>query len=502
MIFRRNSDGPPHVGRKLVLRAALAGLLVIAMSATAVATTGILEVDRIKNIVVQGRQVVTSPRSPRRTPAARARCCCSAPTSATPTRSRGPQAALGHDPARPRSTRTRSAIAVHVDPARPQGRRSPATASDKINAAFEDGGPRLTVRTIKKLFSDATGKQFPINNVINVNFGGFRRAVNYIGGVYVDVDRRYFNDNTRRPSTTRRSTSSPATRSSRARTRSTTSATATATTTSSAPRASRTSCARSRNRTACASCSTSASASSWRASSAATSRSTRASRQTKDDLLAAAGSGLFLAGSTRRSTRSASPHTTRRTRRSTRDCTSTPTSSDRPCDEFMNAKGSATPRRPSKPTKADQGASRAQGASATSRAAVTGPRAARARGREPGRARRPASSSFPFYFPTLRYTRLALRRHRRRASTRSATSSGKQHRAYRLVVSKGVVGEYYGVQGMTWQRPADPRRPGRACAIVNGRKLRLYYDGSPAAARRVADQARPSTGSPTRSPSR
>ena len=28
------------------------------------------------------------------------------------------------------------------------------------------------------------------------SFGGFRRAVNYVGGVYVDVDRRYYNDNT------------------------------------------------------------------------------------------------------------------------------------------------------------------------------------------------------------------------------------------------------------------------------------------------------------------
>ena len=29
-----------------------------------------------------------------------------------------------------------------------------------------------------------------------MSFGGFRRAVNYVGGVYVDVDRRYYNDNT------------------------------------------------------------------------------------------------------------------------------------------------------------------------------------------------------------------------------------------------------------------------------------------------------------------
>ena len=35
----------------------------------------------------------------------------------------------------------------------------------------------------------------PIHHVVNVNFGGFRRAVNRLGCVYVDVDRRYFNDN-------------------------------------------------------------------------------------------------------------------------------------------------------------------------------------------------------------------------------------------------------------------------------------------------------------------
>ena len=40
---------------------------------------------------------------------------------------------------------------------------------------------------------------FKINHVINVNFGGFRRAVDYVGCVYVDVDRRYFNDNSARP---------------------------------------------------------------------------------------------------------------------------------------------------------------------------------------------------------------------------------------------------------------------------------------------------------------
>jgi len=48
---------------------------------------------------------------------------------------------------------------------------------------------------VQQLFKGVTGKPFPINNVLVVNFGSFKKAVDYIGGVYVDVDRRYFNDN-------------------------------------------------------------------------------------------------------------------------------------------------------------------------------------------------------------------------------------------------------------------------------------------------------------------
>ena len=35
----------------------------------------------------------------------------------------------------------------------------------------------------------------PINHVVNVNFGGFQRAVNRLGCVYVDVDQRYYHSN-------------------------------------------------------------------------------------------------------------------------------------------------------------------------------------------------------------------------------------------------------------------------------------------------------------------
>jgi LCP family protein required for cell wall assembly len=64
----------------------------------------------------------------------------------------------------------------------------PKHGVEKINAAYEFGGPALTLETVKKL----TG--LPINHVINVTFKGFWRAVNAIGCVYTDVDRDYFND--------------------------------------------------------------------------------------------------------------------------------------------------------------------------------------------------------------------------------------------------------------------------------------------------------------------
>jgi polyisoprenyl-teichoic acid--peptidoglycan teichoic acid transferase len=66
--------------------------------------------------------------------------------------------------------------------------RIPGHGVDKINAAYEYGGPALTLQTVKQL----TG--LPVNHVVNVTFKGFWRAVNAIGCVYTDVDRDYFND--------------------------------------------------------------------------------------------------------------------------------------------------------------------------------------------------------------------------------------------------------------------------------------------------------------------
>ncbi len=59
----------------------------------------------------------------------------------------------------------------------------------RINEAYAYCGPRGTLGTVKEL----TG--IPINYMITVNFRAFKRIVDSVDGVYMDVDRRYFNDN-------------------------------------------------------------------------------------------------------------------------------------------------------------------------------------------------------------------------------------------------------------------------------------------------------------------
>ena len=65
--------------------------------------------------------------------------------------------------------------------------------SDKINAAYANGGANMVVKTVKQVLS-TDSRPFEINHVIQVGFAGFRRGIDYLGCVYVDIDRRYFND--------------------------------------------------------------------------------------------------------------------------------------------------------------------------------------------------------------------------------------------------------------------------------------------------------------------
>lgn len=65
----------------------------------------------------------------------------------------------------------------------------PGYGVSKFNSAYTFGGPKLALRVVKQL----TGLR--INHIVNVDFLGFVRAVDAIGCVYIDVDRRYFHSN-------------------------------------------------------------------------------------------------------------------------------------------------------------------------------------------------------------------------------------------------------------------------------------------------------------------
>jgi LCP family protein required for cell wall assembly len=93
--------------------------------------------------------------------------------------------------------RSDTLILVHVDPSQnylsilsiPRDLRVsiPGHGLNKINAAYAYGGPALSIRTVKQL----TG--ININHFVEVDFVAFQDLTNALGGVYVDVDRRYYN---------------------------------------------------------------------------------------------------------------------------------------------------------------------------------------------------------------------------------------------------------------------------------------------------------------------
>ena len=70
----------------------------------------------------------------------------------------------------------------------------PGGGTQKINAAYAIGGPKLTTQVLKDLLG-TRAHPFKINHVVNINFGGFQKVLNRVGCVYSDVDRHYFNDN-------------------------------------------------------------------------------------------------------------------------------------------------------------------------------------------------------------------------------------------------------------------------------------------------------------------
>ena len=93
--------------------------------------------------------------------------------------------------------RSDSLMLVHVDPEEnylsllslPRDLRVkvPGHGSDKLNSAYTYGGAALAIQTVK----DLTGVD--ITDYVEVDFQAFSDLTDEVGGVYIDVDKRYFN---------------------------------------------------------------------------------------------------------------------------------------------------------------------------------------------------------------------------------------------------------------------------------------------------------------------
>jgi LCP family protein required for cell wall assembly len=459
----------------VLLRALIAGLLTIALSATAVASTVLLEIDDVVNTFTQeGRTAIDIPEV--------SRAEAGDPRTFL---------ILGSDERygdrklkiKPRSD---TILLARVDPdtkriavmslPRDLKVQIPGAGTGKINAAYEIGGPRKTVATIKRLFAAATGQDFPINNVINVNFGGFKRAVNYVGGVYIDVDRRYYNDNT---------TAAPG--------------------------------------EAYAAIDVQPGYQKLKGQDAldyvryrhGDNDFFRASRQqdflrqmthqdavralldpskrqelakvfgryfevdksfvTASNLIGLAKTGLFLAGEHAPVNEVRFPATEAKNPAVDSYLYVDDSALRKTFEEFMTGKGSANPRRLTDTTKVAKAPAKPK-SKRNKPSAVKGLEQAPTEGENMAvLAESQGHLGFPFYFPALRKTGS------RYADTKPRIygirdAQNKLHRAYRLVLYSGY-GEYYGVQAMSWKFPPILDDPDRT-RDVGGRKLMLYYDGS------------------------
>jgi len=95
-------------------------------------------------------------------------------------------------------SRSDTVILVHVDPdndylsilSLPRDLRLeiPGQGTGKLNAAYALGGAELTMATVQRL------TKVDIDEYLEIDFAAFQDITDALGGVYVDVDRRYYND--------------------------------------------------------------------------------------------------------------------------------------------------------------------------------------------------------------------------------------------------------------------------------------------------------------------
>jgi polyisoprenyl-teichoic acid--peptidoglycan teichoic acid transferase len=194
-----DDDPPPGVAWGLYKRFALGAVLIVLLTAVGTATAGLMEIDdTVQHFVKYNERIPESPQGQ------------AIENVLDEVEGGRPQTilVLGSDIRYADRGKVKglsdTVILIRLDPdqnattvmslPRDLKVEIPGYGTDKLNAAYSLGGPVLAVRTVQELFS-TTGEDFDVHHVVNVNFGGFQRAVNRLGCVHADIDRRYFNDN-------------------------------------------------------------------------------------------------------------------------------------------------------------------------------------------------------------------------------------------------------------------------------------------------------------------
>ena len=337
----------------------------------------------------------------------------------------------------------------------------------KINQAYDEGGASLTLDTVKHFFESAVGRKFNVNGVIDVNFDGFQRAVNHVGGVYVDVDRKYYNpEGTGYASIDiqagyQRLVGSDALDYVRYRH-----------TDSDLFRGAR---------------------QQDFLRQASTQRSVRnlKSVDEAEELL-----GILLeyfrfdkkflgrknlAGMLKTAVNLAMNDTVVNQISLTGITEAEDPSKDtrlfigpesikKAYEAFMTGAGASNPKRRTQPIREKK---RKKGSTST----VSGMVDARRAGEDMAVLAEPRLKKLPFYFPgKVTHRTQFVNDTPRIYSLRD--EDGKLHRAYRIVAATGEAGEYWGVQGLTWRNPPILENPDRIRKTASGRELMLFYDGS------------------------
>jgi LCP family protein required for cell wall assembly len=331
--------------------------------------------------------------------------------------------------------------------------RGTGVQTAKINAAYNLGGPRLAVRTVRRELG------IPINHVIDMDFGGFRHAVDRVGCIYTDVDRRYFNDNSGGGEPYAQINLQPgyqklcnydALAYVRFRHEDTDLVRA----------------ARQQDflRQAKDQLSTTKLIDNRQALAHILGTYSTTDIHGVNQVLDLVKLAVFSAGHPIREV-----HFRSQVGPSYVTATSADIAANRA--EFYSGEGSAGQRAPSRSTPAQKAAGRKR---PRGKVVAGGLEDAKSAGEEQAIAAA-TKAGFPFYYPTLRLRGSIYSGEPRVYFLRD--QKGRRHRAYRMVLDTGRLGEFYGIQGLTWRNPPVLSKP-TGHQTVNGRRLLLYGDGN------------------------